>query len=218
MGATVVLDWQAGDLPEQRVRFVTSGRAEVELRTFDAQLARLVEATLERLEQEGVTETFLHKEWQAVRNVDRDERAFCCAAAQLGLEGFDILEENAQALLDAARSLPAELGDEFFSVATPGRLPAQVAAICDTIAKISSTEVELPALVALKAAIPPVNSRETPWKTGYELANQVRDRLKLDGTLVSTLGQLREVLGIANDSWAAAGAISRRLHVQSMPS
>lgn len=204
IGGSVILHWRASDLREQRVRFVTSGRVVVELRAFEAELVRLVEATLERLEQEGVTETFLHGEWQAIRNVDRDERDFCRAAAQLGLEGFDISAEDAQALLEAAGGLPAEMGDEFFSVATPAKLSAQVAAIRDTIAHISATEVELPAIVSLKAAVSPLDPRAAPWKTGYELANHVRDRLKLNGTLISTLGQLREVLGIAAEAWDAA--------------
>ncbi len=217
IGGSVILDWHASNLREQRVRFVTSGRAVVELRAFESELVRLVEATLERLEQEGVTETFLHEEWRAIRNVDRDERDFCRAAAQLGLEGFDISAEDAKALLDAAGRLPAEMGDEFFSVATPRKLSAQVAAICDAIAGISGTEVELPALGALKAAVPFLDLRETPWKTGHELANHVRNRLKLNGTLISTLGQLREVLGIAEESWDAAGAVSRRLHVHRCP-
>ncbi len=206
IGGTVILDWHASHLREQRVRFVTSGRAVVELRAFEAELVRLVEATLERLAQEGLTETFLHGEWQAIRNVDRDERDFCRAAAQLGLEGFAISADDAQALLDAAGRLPAGMGDEFFSVATPAKLSAQTAAICDAVARISGTEVELPALVALKAAVPPLESRETPWKSGYELANHVRDRLQLNGSPISTLGQLREVLGIAAESWAAAQA------------
>ena len=58
IGGSVILDWHAINLREQRVRFVTSGRAIVELRAFEAELVRLVEATLERLEQEGVTESF----------------------------------------------------------------------------------------------------------------------------------------------------------------
>ena len=65
-------------------------------------LADLIETVLARLDQQGVRDTGLHQEWQAIQATDEAEAAFCVAAARLGQDPYALSESEAGAILAAA--------------------------------------------------------------------------------------------------------------------
>lgn len=83
-GERGLIEWRALALPEARVGFSTSGTRDLELVSIRNSLADLIETVLARLDQQGVMDTDLHQEWQAIQATDEAEAAFCVAAAGSG--------------------------------------------------------------------------------------------------------------------------------------
>jgi hypothetical protein len=170
------------------IRYLSHGHRWVD--TFETQgvLSALVSAVVTRLEEAGVEDTPLQKEWARVAQLDPEEVEFCEAAARLGLdplsEGIDIADQLQEAF---SRTDPALIKD-FFDAA-----PTQ--AITDAVAWIneSLTEAERStsfnehhfdlSLVMLASQARPYTDRDAaPWSTGYAAARAVRDQLAIDPT------------------------------------
>ncbi len=203
-GETVLLEWRGKECREERLRFVTSGTLHLDACAVQSQLARLIEAAVERLDQQGAAHTLLHDEWQAIRDADAEEREFCRAAAQLGLDAFGLSDEESQAILDATAGLPEEMADEFFSIAEPREVLRQSAAMRSAVAAISNAEVDLQSLVSLKSALPAIDRSIPPWTSGYRFADRVRSQLGMNGEFVRTDEELCRFLRVPPNLWDAA--------------
>lgn len=179
MKETVIVAWQRDRnlVPGWRVRFMSTGRTEIDRSTFEQSLVAFVDAVLTRLEEEHVHETPLAQEWRELQNLDSEEVEFCAAAARLGLDPFATPPDVAELILESSAQLSATLLDDFLDAATPGRLKDEaewVRALWKGIADSDRATDALPALSNGHSAL-----QRRPWEKGLLDARQFRSAVEV---------------------------------------
>ncbi|MGH9066499.1 MAG: hypothetical protein ACRD0J_03120 [Acidimicrobiales bacterium] len=197
-GDAMQLRWSADREPHRGwpVRFLTSGTAwlgEDELRRA---LSDLVEATLTRLEESGLTATTLHKEWQALRDLDEDEVDFCQACGRLGVDPFAEDAELADVIATVYERLGSATGSDLLDAVGPNDLGpslewigrAQVFVSRSADPGISARWLALQKVdlaTHQPTSIAPASSRSPrifPYQVGYQRAALVRRSLDRPAT------------------------------------
>ena len=115
-GRQVMLQWQSEDYGS--ITFPSSGSATVPTDEFRETLSRWVEQVIGRLEACAIQNTLLQEEWEAIQQAPAEERAFCIAAAEAGLNPYTASEAEAKTILAVAKRLPEPWHEDFFSALT----------------------------------------------------------------------------------------------------
>ncbi|MGD2115268.1 MAG: ImmA/IrrE family metallo-endopeptidase [Acidobacteriota bacterium] len=191
MGETLRLSWNAKEFFHRPLEFVGDGVAHVSRDCLEERLIQFVEAVVGRLEDEGIHETLLHEEWNAIRGMSSDEESFCRLAGTLGLDPFRIDDEQADQIVEVAARIPEALHDELFSAADPSILAAEATALGTALDELSGRHPSLDRLRDLREEVDPLRSTEhLPWRQGYEAARSLRAALSLNGDPLSTFESL----------------------------
>ena len=168
--------WHSPGLAGQPVNFLTSGNAFVSMAELRAELTEFVESVLTRLDNSGIRETALHREWESLAGLDADEREFARACARLGLDPFYIPETLADQVEQLDHTVAPELLEDFLDTASPEHLGQAAAWVGEAEDHLHVAEP-----VKLDLTEHPVDERR-PWSTGYKVASEVRQQLGLDHT------------------------------------
>lgn len=140
---------------------------------------RLVEDTIQQLEDADVVRTPLQQEWAAIASADEEVIAFCRTAAALGLDPYD--------LGDSEASLVRSLGSGITDLTLIAELAASTqlseaesahAWVRDALDRIESMG-SVPPSLALPFEPLPLGRWERPWRVGYDRAVRVRELLGL---------------------------------------
>lgn len=190
-GERVQMEWfpsPAERIENSKLEFLDRGRARTDIATFREQCSRFIESVVQRLDDSGIEDTFLHEEWSRVRGASAEERATCETAAGLGWDPYDLddarwkVMETLDALGAALReAVPAIVSD------TPQSVAASGAALTQALETARTGGGSFPHLGSLRRKIEAgrasAESRNdaTPWGDGYALARQLRRTLDLDG-------------------------------------
>ncbi len=170
------------------LRFLNGAELRVPASEMKAEAARLITAVLERLDRAGIHGTWLSDEWRMILEAEGNvaDREFCEHAARLGLDPFDLPVERVEEIRDAMRSLPRTVTEDFFAVAAPEALAAEIALIRSFLDDVRSQRREWapPRLPAV------TNPSEAPHQQGYQEARELRRVLNLNGTRFLTLDDL----------------------------
>ncbi len=171
----------AGFAPSGLLRFTQNGEALVERAPLMSTLSLVVESVLTRLAESGVSNTSLSQEWDAINQVDVEERDFCLAAARLGLDPYGIEEGLARLIELAAEHLDSRTLDEFLGSANPWLLEKSlkwVDSAGGALKTLPSGTVQ--AFQALQSSIDPAaHGMGLPWERGWAQAHDVRSALDL---------------------------------------
>lgn len=169
--------WNSGPaLAGQPLTFLTSGSALVRCEAVAEALGRFVDQILERLDDSGIRDTALHKEWRLLQECDDEETAFAVAAARLGLDPFDVaVDTEAEILSLAAATSDEALLNEILDTADPGQLVETAGWLAE--ARSAASYRQRPVL--LDPASGPDPAR--PWRTGYDTALSYRRQSLFDG-------------------------------------
>ncbi|MBM4061334.1 MAG: hypothetical protein FJ265_09615 [Planctomycetes bacterium] len=162
------------------VRYLDSGTAWLDREQAAAECAALIQSVLARLEDQGLETGGLREQWHAVLGADGEERRFCEAAAELGLDPYAATEASAAAIVTANEAVPPGLFHELAAEADIERLTAE-SLWCQRAAAAAATLQGLPAWSRLRGSLQlgvPVDGGP-PWRVGYSRAEQVRQLLKL---------------------------------------
>jgi hypothetical protein len=141
-----------------QIRYISSGTAATSRDSLQEALRRVVEATIIRLEDQGVTGFPLADEWEAVLNLDEEEADFCVASARLGLDAFELSDDVADLVARIGSDLESALLDDFLEAAQPELLAGDMAWVTNASAVLegATSDVEaLPVIDAADAALPP---------------------------------------------------------------
>lgn len=189
LGRTTHVQWRADHIgdPAVPVRFIGHGDVEMSSHAAQAALGGLVESVLARLAEQGVFDTPLAKEWEAIRSADEDEAAFCHAAARLGLDPYGVTEEQAASIVRAGHELEAPLLDDFLDSVTPTRLGEGLDWVRRASRRLAAEAARPDGLATRLTGLAPEGTgdphgAELPWTVGYRQAQQVRGHLDMQAT------------------------------------
>ncbi len=200
-GGQVLLQWRAVDYGN--VSFPSSGQATVSHEAFVQTLERWVEQVIGRLEACNIRNTLLQEEWVAIQQAAAEERAFCIAAAQTGLNPYTATVEQADSIVDVAHRLPEVWHEDFFSALSVDDLRSGAHYVLSLRERLRAEPLDLNTLTDLRDAIRGVAataSVSSPWEAGYQAAVA-----------------LRQMTGIGNDPLRDDDAIASALGLESLP-
>lgn len=176
--------WPSRATSPYPVRYLGSGVARAPLADVRTSLADLVEAVLERLREDEVSDTPLEREWSAIRSLDAEEVEFCIASAQLGLDPFSDGADLSDLISEVFENMTPGMRDEFLDAADPKQLSSSLNWTLEARkAGANATgvsSVDLSAIVA--TAVPDLTDDSLagePWQVGYAAASRSRDALGL---------------------------------------
>jgi len=187
-GGLVEVQWSAQRAEDARsdIRYLSSGTEYLPLEVFEEALAALVEAVLTRLDEQGLTATMLHDEWRALRQLDRDEVAFCLACGRLGIDPFSEGADLAGDIEQAFERLEPALLDEFLNAAHPQALLEDLTWVerageaADLLLQQEEQRGIDHRLYGLHAQWQLLGSKVRPFEIGYQQARAVRSALQLE--------------------------------------
>ena len=191
-GSRTCLKWGGVPSPWTRVEFLDHGQALVDREEFRQACADLIDRVIRRLAAFDIHNTFLQEEWEAIQGADYEELSFCETAAGLGWDPYDLDE----ARRDDVFRLTDELG-VLRSEAVPVMDTADPLKECFAIR--SAFEAARPNGLQLLSLRPLMEKRrpagDYPWEVGYDLAQQTRRHLDLDGKAIRSMKSLAKALG-----------------------
>ena len=165
-----------------RIEFVDEGRESIEREDLELEFRNLIDAVLERLHgrpETGAAADNLGRAWNAVNDLDPDEREFSRAAALLGIDPFDVQEHVADDIVTFWERVDPFLREDALATATEGSLANVGAWLENTLQTLSEDEHD-DDWSDLRRTLPPLPTAE-PWIRGYALARAARDRIGADG-------------------------------------
>ena len=199
-GEWVQLRWQAEELPHQQISFPYSGKAWITAAEAQDALGGFITSVVERLDQQGIRETRLQDDWQAILNADTEEEAFCRCAGSLGLDPYSLPESYGEALIDLAAQVSEDLRNEFFQAASTkdlGQLRENLIALKQAQAMTLEQHDQPDELCALKQNLGTITLpyHDLPWTQGYSLARALRGMLPDGGASLHAEGLLSQLFG-----------------------
>lgn len=197
---------------ERPVRYLSSGRALLDGPETAARLAGLVETVLTRLSDQGIEESPLHDEWQAIRTMDNDEQDFCLAASRAGADPFDMDEDLAATLLRASDALEEPLLAELLDSVDLEQIAAGVGWLERGTERLRNLKAPAASwLTALRAAdLGKPRTTEMPWDEGWRQADRARATFGLESTKPLDMSKMfaAKALRAPDTSLLALGAVS----------
>lgn len=172
------------------VRFASDGSAYVGAGELRAELATIVNHVLERLSEAGLPETPLAEEWSEVAKADDEEQDFCRTTARMGIDPYSIDDDTADAIVNIAKQLPAEITDDFFDSADVTALAgaadwarrAMLVSERAAVRAANTLQGIYTVLSAKPSSLTRMTEAERPWLLGYVMARQLRHELSVKDT------------------------------------
>lgn len=204
LGEVFSLSWKATRRRCAPVEFVGDGNAWLKRESVCEELTRFLEAVVGRLDAEGVQETPLQEEWEAIRELETEEQEFCRLSAALGFDPFEVSGDQEARLIAAAERVPKEIRDEFFSSADPASLLEESEALQETLSAVSRPHRGLQSLRNLRESFSRRMDGQpawtavhgAPWHQGYQAARALRAELELDGDPLPSFESIGKALGL----------------------
>ena len=194
-GARTQLVWKSDAPRWLGVEFIERGDAWVDSGEFQETCADFINQVIHRLAHFGITDTFLQREWDAIRSADEDEARFCEAAAAIGWDPY--------ALDDASRDLVIAISDQLGDL-----LDEALPALDANNPKAESDDIERAVEDAKANGVPLERIRKSqrselgrganhaisPWESGYDLARRLRRNLDIGDEPLSDMEKLADAL------------------------
>jgi len=179
-----------------RVTFLTEGLPILPKDVVQREVRSLIEAVIQRLDDRGITTTFLTQEWQAILTAEKDpaQKRFCEQAARLGYDPFSPESSVASYIEDLDNLLPETVIDDFCDAVTLNQIPAGVTAVREFLRSLDEGQgagrwIDLHKELTISNGLP-------PWQYGYRQAQRLRSRLGISGPLnMDLVSSLREYFG-----------------------
>lgn len=163
-------------------RFISDGSTRVKTDEVIHFLSSIVEEVIGRLREQGITKSSLMDEWDRIRSCEDDERDFCVAAAQLGLDPYSeeaiSLEER---IIRISSTVTGDTLLDFLGVARPHSLDEEIDWILSAADESQrSSENTLPSISLPDSS--ESSLRSSPWRLGWHEASTLRRNLDLAPT------------------------------------
>lgn len=179
-GGHLDLTWERGCVDHTGIELLEGGSATLAKQNAEDVLRGFVEAVVRRLADQDIEHTPLQEQWRTLWEADEEERAFCAAAAALGLDPYQVSSHFESALVQASKLLPESLFWELLPTASASNLAEEIKVVGRVYERGKST----PGYVELRKLAEEAMGTATllqPWKQGYRNARNARQRLGLNG-------------------------------------
>lgn len=166
------------DRAPHSIRYLSSSEDLLEPSVVQFELSRFIESTIDRLDEAGIHGTPLQAEWRAVSSADTDESNFCRTAVALGLDPYDLSEDQSELILGLGAQIDdMSLVEELAANTELGDLDsarAWIVAALDEVTEASPPPTVYPPFQAL-----PHGQVTRPWLVGWLRAQSFREQLGL---------------------------------------
>ena len=156
-----------------------------------------VDAVVQRLESRDISGTLLQEEWASIQSADEDERRFCEVAATIGWDPYAIDDPQKASVVRIGQVLSGAVFEEAVPILNADSVELELDAIVRVLRFGRTTGIPLERITSIRDEVirsvgsdPP----DRPWRVGYSLARQVRERLELDGNPLASWPVLSEAL------------------------
>lgn len=193
-GGEVLVEVEQSEQPLCAARFLNSRIARVPSLAARDEVTRLIEAVLEKLRLAGVTGTPLEEEWQLIGRTQADagQGALCEYAARLGLDPYDLTDDQAAAIEHVQRDIPPMLTRDFFDAVQPHRVLDDARLLQGVLSEArAAQEAEVP------FAWRPADEGLSPHEQGYRQARELRGELHLNGKRFESAADVARCLRLA---------------------
>ncbi len=166
------------------VSFTVRSRERIAIGEFERDAGAFIEATLDRLSEEAVPDTWLQERWDSIceSQEDVEEMAFCVAAGALGVDPYTCPDDEAELVEVSSGSLAEDALPEFLAGCKPDRILKALSWMEESEVSLGSRAAlpELPEVATdIRHDLLPGLAEERAWKVGYEAAAACRKRLSL---------------------------------------
>lgn len=176
------LRWTRYKPRHARIEFVDEGRQSVEREALEPEFRDLIDAVLERTRGRPETSAAaegLDRAWNAVNDLDADEREFSRAAALLGIDPFDVPDHMADDLVAFWERADPALREDALAIAGEDSLRRVADWLDETLETVAAERCQND-WSTIRRELPPPTGAE-PWERGYALARAARDRIGVNG-------------------------------------
>ncbi|MFO8232075.1 MAG: hypothetical protein R6U20_05360 [Longimonas sp.] len=198
-GDYTTIRWNNEDLQHYDIQFMSSGTKYVKGNAFSDEIGRLLNSVEQRLEDACVHNTLFQNEWDAIKQADDDEKAFCQAAAQLGCDPYALTQEQQQTIIQSASAIPREIHSAFYQTADIKQLNHNVNSLKDAVERTEQVADRAQKLHTLRHEVT-VSTDELPWNVGYNYARHVRKHIGLNGQPLDSLDDVVDVFSFSDDN------------------
>jgi len=166
------------------VSFTVRTRERITISEFERDTGAFIEATLARLSEESIPNTWLQERWENIceSQENAEERAFCEAAGALGIDPYTCPDEEAELVEMSSEPLAKDALPEFLA-------GCKLDGIRDALTWMGESEAALGNRVALPVLPEIVQgvrrhltqgvAEERAWEVGYKAAAACRDQINL---------------------------------------
>ena len=178
----VHLQWTRYKPRHARIEFVDEGRQSVERDELESELRNLIDAVIERLHgrpETGAAADNLGRAWNAINDLDADERDFSRAAALLGIDPFDVQDSVADAIVAFWERADPSIREDALAIASENSL-TRVGRWLDEAIDTLAEDHNNTDWADIRGALPPLTTAE-PWARGHALARAARERIGANG-------------------------------------
>ena len=195
-GTQIRLSWSRTQPYCSKVEFLNQGAVQLDIQEFRERCAELIDCVIQRLHTLNVHDTLLQDEWTAIQATDADESQFCAAAAGLGLDPYDMNESERINLLRLANQLGDSVLEEAVAALDPQCVHEGGTCIVNAMQTAKSNGLRLASMESLRQSINAggPSSTRPAWKSGYQLARQLRQGLDLGVHPLNTMEHLADAL------------------------
>ena len=178
----VHLQWTRYKPRHARIEFVDEGRQSVERDELESEFRNLIDAVIERLHgrpETGAAADNLGQAWNAINDLDADERDFSRAAALLGIDPFDVQDTVADAIVAFWERADPSIREDALAIASENSL-TRVGRWLDEAVDTLAEDHNDTDWADIRGVLPPLATAE-PWARGYTLARAARERIRANG-------------------------------------
>lgn len=179
LGEHVQIVWSPRRNPFQHVEFLDQGKTVVSRKELFQVFFEFVQSVCTRLDQEGVTGTWLQQGWDIVSTSikDPEEADFCKVVAMLGKNPYALDQTEEELVIKIAGMLPESLLEDCFLLSDWPHVLKQAEDLQGDLGWIQNRSENWALLKQVRGTQYPVPSQTVPWDQGYTLARHLRQAL-----------------------------------------
>lgn len=172
----VLAELRRADRENEAIRFLSSAQLLLSPADVELELRGFVEATIQQLEDAGISKTPLQEEWIAIVSANDEVAAFCRTATALKLDPYDLEDsESARVLSFGSGIADPALVEELAASTDLAEAESANGWLRDALDRIESLR-DAPSLTLPFEPLP-LGRWERPWMLGYKRAERVRAHL-----------------------------------------